>query len=605
MSNEKINIKHITQLDNQFYPTPREIAVKMLDGIEWDKIENILEPSAGKGNLIEMVGEIAFTAQEIDGYKLHRKEKIIVDCVEIDPCLRQILKYHFSDDFKNIIYEEMSDALKKRKGKENDDYFSVSESDYTPFYRGLDNTEMHIVHDNFLTFKPYKIYDLIVMNPPFKDGDKHLLHAIKIQHNGGQIRCVLNAETILNLCTHTRKELKKQLELYNAEIEFFNDGFKNAERPANVDIAIIKIDIPKKEEKSSIFEKLEKAAEQEDFTQGCTELAVNDYIESAIRAFNIECRAGTILIKEWQAMKPLILDELDENKSYRKPILELTLNGKDVSINKYLQSVRLKYWKGLFNNEKFMKNLTTKIREKYYNQIMDLKDYDFSVFNIERIMLEMNSQIISGVENEIMGLFDKLTMQYTYYDECKNNVHYYNGWKTNKAHKIEKKSIIPTYCMDSVWGGINYTMKGFLSDIEKVFDYLSGNMTRQPLKYDVFNVIERANKDKQTKNVGFTYFDVDFYKKGTIHIKFTCPELIDRLNIYVAQRNNWLPPCYGKKKYKDMTDEEKSVVNDFHKLEKETDYKKCENRYNEVINNVGFYIESPVKIVPMLENNVN
>ena len=36
------------------------------------------------------------------------------------------------------------------------------------------------------------------MNPPFSEGDKHLLKAINIMKNGGQIVCILNAETIKN-----------------------------------------------------------------------------------------------------------------------------------------------------------------------------------------------------------------------------------------------------------------------------------------------------------------------------------------------------------------------------------------------------------------------
>lgn len=66
-----------------------------------------------------------------------------------------------------------------------------------------------------------------------------------------------------------------------------------------------------------------------------------------------------------------------------------------------------------------------------------------------------------------------------------------------------------------------------------------------------------------TKNIPCKFFDVTFYKKGTVHIVFKCPELIDRFNIYAAQQRGWLPPCYGKKKYKDMDEEEKAVIDSF------------------------------------------
>lgn len=41
-------IADYTQKDIQFYPTPKSLIEKMLKDIEWDMIENILEPSAGK-----------------------------------------------------------------------------------------------------------------------------------------------------------------------------------------------------------------------------------------------------------------------------------------------------------------------------------------------------------------------------------------------------------------------------------------------------------------------------------------------------------------------------------------------------------------------------
>lgn len=35
-----------------FYPTPPDLAEKLLAGIDWTMIETVLEPSAGKGDLV-------------------------------------------------------------------------------------------------------------------------------------------------------------------------------------------------------------------------------------------------------------------------------------------------------------------------------------------------------------------------------------------------------------------------------------------------------------------------------------------------------------------------------------------------------------------------
>ena len=57
------------------------------------------------------------------------------------------------------------------------------------------------------------------MNPPFSNGDKHLLKALQMQEKGGNIVCLLNAETLRNPYTESRKELIRQLDKYDADIE--------------------------------------------------------------------------------------------------------------------------------------------------------------------------------------------------------------------------------------------------------------------------------------------------------------------------------------------------------------------------------------------------
>ena len=53
-----------------------------------------------------------------------------------------------------------------------------------------------LVGTDFLTFWPDEKYDLILMNPPFANGDAHLLHAWEILDHG-DIVCLLNEQTLL------------------------------------------------------------------------------------------------------------------------------------------------------------------------------------------------------------------------------------------------------------------------------------------------------------------------------------------------------------------------------------------------------------------------
>lgn len=567
---------------SEFYPTPESLVEMMLSGVDFDYIKTILEPSAGKGDILRGVAKrenLRYNSRNFD-----------VDCIEIDPNLRQILKYNFSDERKRELNHKKRDIEDKRKwNRETNTYTELSESDKfellqverelsTFFDNGI-----HIVHDDFLTYEPFKTYDLIIMNPPFSDGDKHLLKALKMQSKGGNVICLLNAETLRNPYTETRKELLKQLNKYNAQIEYIKDAFTTAERKTGVEIALIKVAIEKVQEESDIYERFSKAAEVDDFQPDVTELEITNFIKVAVNRFNIEVKSGIELIRQYRALLPYIQNSFDVDDKYKSPILRLTDNtdrGYDsVSINDYLKKVRLKYWRALLSNPKFVGKLTSKLQEEYREKVAKLADYDFTEFNIYTLSTEMNAQIKTGIEDEIIAMFDRLTEEHSWYPETKNNRHYYDGWATNKAHKIGKKVIIPCYGIFSIWSGKPevYKARECLEDIERILNFLDGGMTRD---INFWHSLENCFNQGITKNIQLKFFKATFYKKGTVHLTFTCPELIERFNIYAAQNKAWLPPCYGRKTYKDMTDDEKAVVDSF----------QGEEAYNDVMTKSNYYL---------------
>ena len=527
-----------------FYPTPKHLIDKMLLGIDLRKFNSILEPSAGKGDIVDAITE---KLKSFNNY-YYKKENFDIDCIEIDNNLQHILR-----------------------GKS---------------YR--------VVHDDFLTYNSYKKYDLIIMNPPFAEGDKHLLKALEIQsQHGGNIIALLNAETLNNPYSNSRKDLLRKLEEYNANIEYIENAFMDAERKTNVEVALIKIHIEQPEYNSTIINELK---QQEQFREESTynsNIPINgDFIQGIVDQYNFEVKAGLKLIAEYNALKPLMLNTFKENM-YSNPILELKLHYEDKSStleNAYIRQVRQKYWEALFTNDKFMGLFTRNLRDKYYNKIGELKDYDFSLYNIYTIKIQLNKEMIKGVEDTILSLFDELSHKYHWYDEMSKNIHYYNGWATNKAWKINSKVIIPLQGfrdLEYSCGGYNpthYEVIDKLSDIEKVFNYLDDGKTQN---IDMQNALAIAKKIGQTKKIQLKYFTVTFYKKGTCHIEFTNEKLLHKFNLFGSQHKGWFPPSYGKVNYEDMTPEEKSVVDEF----------EGENSYNKVMANKDYYIVETSKLL--------
>ena len=582
---------------SEFYPTPPSLVEKMLEGIEWQYIHTILEPSAGKGDILREIAK----AEKNFRYDGH----FDVDCIEIDPNLRQILKYNFGAREK-VLEDEACRIRNKYKYCYNYsfEYYDETAKKYVPlppkdFKRAKEieaelktfiKEGIHIVHDNFLTYNPFKQYDLIIMNPPFSNGDKHLLKALDMQKKGGNIVCLLNAETIRNPYTETRRELLRQLEKHPHTIEYIDNAFVSAERSTGVEIALIKVAIEQVQEESDIYNRLKEAEEYEDnFDPTVTDLEVTDFIKAAVNMFNLEVKAGIELIRQYKALVPYMACSFDDTFYSKEPILKLKIGDKNLTVNGYVKRVRYKYWRNLLANPKFMGKLTSKLQQEYREKVDKLENYDFTEFNIHTLSTEMNAQIRRGVEEEIIAMFDRLTEEHHWYPECSKNKHYYDGWKTNKAHKIDKKVIIPCYGVWSEWSGKprEYEARKVLEDIERILNFLDGGMTEEVDSWNTLKVyLESYNI---TKKIPLKYFTATFYKKGTVHLEFTRPELIERFNIYAAQNKAWLPPNYGKKKYKDMTAEEKAVVDSF----------QGEAAYNEVMAKAEYYL-APVTNNQML-----
>lgn len=165
----------------QFYPTPPDTAARLMDMLDKPLQLPILEPSAGTGNLIE--------ALKNTGGRWSRYEDRDFHCIEINP-------------------------------------------DRAASLRGNGLT---VIWKDFLTFNPIIPYGAIIMNPPFHDGAKHLLKALSVLADGGQVAAILNAETIRNPFSNERKILLQQLEDADYQCEFMQDAFDGTD----VEVALI------------------------------------------------------------------------------------------------------------------------------------------------------------------------------------------------------------------------------------------------------------------------------------------------------------------------------------------------------------------------------
>lgn len=168
-----------TIFNRDFYPTPDNVIEMMLQNSD---ISNkvILEPSAGKGNIVD--------------YLLKNGAKEVIAC-EKQPDLQRILSTKcqiISDDFLKVTEEQVS----------------------------------HI--------------DMIVMNPPFSADENHILHAYKIAPAGCEIIALCNSSSLSNSFYNKRQQLLEIVEM-NGHYEELGACFKNAERQTDVYVSCIRM----------------------------------------------------------------------------------------------------------------------------------------------------------------------------------------------------------------------------------------------------------------------------------------------------------------------------------------------------------------------------
>ena len=561
-----MNITTYTEQDKQFYPTPKSL-LKLIENDFKEQLKcfhdeykfdiRVLEPNAGKGN-------IATHLRDYWGrYNTDITPRCKVDCIEIDNTLQATLK-------------------------------------------GLN---FPVVCDDFLYFNTFTKYDLIFMNPPFANAEDHLMKAIKLQEKyGGRILCILNAETIRNTYTIKRQELKAKLNELNAEIKYYSDAFNSpdSERKSSVEIAVIWLDIlaPKNIFNSKVFEELDKA-EKINFRVETPEEQYElirlglDWITALVEQYNRHIKSAIGFFKEYEAFRTEYYNRYDniEGNSY-KSAFKLVIYDSDYNdINTFIENTRRKYWKTLFDHPKFSTILTSRLQSELSSRLDEMKNYDFNERNILRLMEENRVATLKGIEEEILSLFDTFT-KHAQYDGC-DNVHYYNGWKTNKAHKLNSKIIIPfygawksepRYVGNNVWNmrrsGYEYKLDHYealktLRDMSKTLNYLAKGVSGIQDMEHLSNIIYSQFNNGNAKNIHTEHFILTFYKKGTCHIKFRNQDLLDKFNLFASQRKGWLPPSYGKKAYKDMNSEEKELVKEF---------SGDEIAYNKIYNNQTAYL---------------
>jgi len=488
--------------DAEFFPTPAWVVRKMFkpyfeateDGsTRGEMLRTILEPSAGKGDILDWIlKQYGAGLSDGVGFYQHGYNGPRLEAIEQNPDLVAILQ----------------------------------------------KKEYRVVATDFLTYVPEIAPDLILMNPPFSAGARHLLHAWEIL-NGGDVVCLLNAETIHNPFSEERRLLARVIEDASGTVDFLGDAFRDAERATNVEIALVRLHKPVNNNGIS-FEFTPPSGESDEMPKlsveaSGSELIKPDQVGAFIRCYD---KAKESFVNYIQARDQLDFYCRGITKSSGSKIADEARAARggcnpSGAYDNFRDGLRLQFWTYILETIGIEKLLTSKLRQKFSQFIEQQGAMALTKENITNIVqtLILNSDGI--MKQAVVTVFDMFTK---YHKE--NRIHP-EGWKTNGKWQANKKVILPNF-VDYDFGKFHYMYGRYneYEDIDKAMCYLAGKRFEDVVT--IKNAIKPLEKDSESE-----FFKMRYFQKGTMHLTFKDESLWARFNQVAVDGRNWLPDLTG------------------------------------------------------------
>ena len=463
-----------------FYPTPVEVIKTMLLGEDiFNKV--ILEPSAGKGDIVDYLKENG--AGEV------------IAC-EKDETLRILL-----------------------------------------------SNKCQIIENDFLSLKAEQVshIDYIVMNPPFSDGVNHIKHAFEIAPAGCTIIALCNSSNLYKKYYSDRKELCELVELYGSS-EDLGSVFNNAERMTDVSVSLIKLykDGEGEEEFSNYMFTNEEDSLEWNETEGLVQYnvirdMVNRYT-SAVKLFD-ETMAAANKIND--------VAKFSNEEYNFIPIRFATVdpNGKSVNITRtqYKKMLQRYYWRIIFNKLNMEKYATQGLREQINKFIEKQVNVPFTMHNIYQVINMVMQTTGQRMDKALLEAFDMICSfsaeNSTAREKWKTNANYMVNKKfivPDMTNYDARFSCIRNYV------GLKYSSNEYkIQDVVKALCYLMGK------DYDSIKSLSTFLNDRRISYgtwFEWAFFRVKGFKKGTMHFEFLDEKVWETFNRAVAKQRGWVLP---------------------------------------------------------------
>ena len=495
--------------DFQFYPITRDLARRlfgMFDSSDDDRqmfwFKRTLDPSAGRGDLLKHFSEFARQEAYDHGYRnFHLK----VDACELDVSHHPTLREEF----------------------------------------------VGIVGHDFMEFRAGAPYGTIVMNPPFRFGAEHVLHAWDIAYDA-EIGAVINAETLRNPYTQQRQRLLELIKRYG-RAEFVQGSFSQAERPTDVEVALVYL--RKRGDGDALVAQLTNGLQEDKDGQARAadmkraDISDSDVaipasaLENSVRCFDAALKAihESIVARARAHNCAIRLGPMLAHTPEEGPM------DQDWVRNQFAEEydkLKDRAWTMLLRSTHVSSKVSSSVQKNIEREFERIKQLEFSLANIRGFLLGLAQ---SAGDLQLQMCCDTFDLVSRYHSD---NLSFYRGWKSNDLHhrlgrRIKMtRFIVPGHPTSSHARCFDYAGLRMLRDIDQTFALLDGKRPGSTLSNGLEMAFDRhLDQLRSGQRVETAYFDVRYFQGiGTIHFFPRRKDLVDRLNRVVGRHRRWLPP---------------------------------------------------------------
>lgn len=525
-------------LNADFFPTPDAVIRQMLQ--PWLDVPNargtyggepatlrgltILEPSAGSGHIVDYIVRHIKTVER--GSYGHDKARSIYTC-EVDPDLKATLH---------------------GKG-----------------YK--------VLADDFLSYEGDHQFDLIILNPPFSRGCDHVLHAFERVASGGHVVAIINSETIRNTFTEKRQLLAKLLADHGSTEEL-GQVFKGAEaeRSTPVEVTLVRLQKPVGEDALNFAFSGNRSQDTPDLSEDSfkNQVALNDVIgdmmlrQTLLKKAFVEYARARAAIKFYQAGVIRRGQNVDALKIAQEAIEQYGGGNMRSQYNYFSDELKQHAWSEVMLKLNIEKYMTHQVRKDFQTYSRQHGYMDFTKENVAQLVEMVVENKDTILQKAVEAVFDVFTSYYT------ENRCYVEGWRTNDRYKVNQKIILPRWVRWDDWNkasdlkryGSNFKLDNSsysqYSDIDKVMCYLTGTDFDRCLTIEkaLTTHFSRVGKvypgDSFDDKLESEFFELRFFKKGTLHLTFRDAKLHQEFNLRACAGKLWLPEpemrAYQKRK---------------------------------------------------------